>query len=244
MYVRAFDKAIGAYFKSIVYAVVDDGYHMRYILFNPRRDAYQLIRYLEDDPYNPLVEVIQPDRTGWAEYGAAHLLKYRKFHSKDMPLERLRGYPEVCENAAFLSALIANGEAPLSPETPQTRRLPDESEWRYIRTQADADTFMELFAGFHDALLKRAVYEEGFVSSAAFTFDNSYWYGMVECCFEGVRAINLRPPRENMGAWITDATMIVQDETVFWADSWMESLNFSYEGSFIHALSMKWRKIG
>ncbi len=244
MYVRALDKASGDYFKSIVYATLDEGWYMRYIVFNPQRNAYQLIRYLDGDPHRPLIEQIQPDRAGWAEYGAAHLLQYRQFRTKEMPLDSLRGYPEICENAALLCALLEQGQALLSPDIPQPKPLPDENKWRYIRTQADADAFMELFSGFHDALLTRAVYEEGFVSSATVTFDNSGWYGVVECCFEGVRAINLRPPKENMSPWLMDAALIVQDETIFWADAWMESPNFDCDGTWIHALSMKWRKIG
>ena len=110
---------------------------------------------------------------------------------------------------------------------------------------ADVDAFLDAFAGFHDSTLNKLIYEEfDNNTKVTATFDNSTWYGIVELCFEGVLAINIRPSGENYFREIMDATLLIQDETVFWADQYMEQEDLAYDGSFIKALNLKWRKIG
>ena len=51
------------------------------------------------------------------------------------------------------------------------------------------------------------------------------------------------PAPENYTKELYEASLIVKDECVFWADSCMDVPNETYEGSLIKALSLKWRKI-
>ena len=122
--------------------------------------------------------------------------------------------------------------------------LSDRTGWNYILTQEDADDFMKLFVGFHDSTLEKALYSEEFcTSSICMTFDNTGWYGIVELCFEGVQTVKIVPPGENYTRDIFDASLIIRDESVFWADQYMEQIDNNYSGSFVKALCLKWRKI-
>ena len=80
------------------------------------------------------------------------------------------------------------------------RSLSDTSEWNYILTQADADDFMKMFAGFHDSTLEKINYSESNSSTMVNAiFDNSGWFGIVELCFEGIQPA---PSSGNDPVWL------------------------------------------
>ncbi len=116
--------------------------------------------------------------------------------------------------------------------------------WHDIMTQQQADDFMDCFADFHDATLESLAYTEGQDTPAAVVTLNSIWCGRVELCFEGVQAVNLRPSPADATRAIQEATLLVKYRSAFWADARMSSVNCAHDGTFIHALSMKWRRIG
>ncbi|BBF43781.1 hypothetical protein lbkm_2469 [Lachnospiraceae bacterium KM106-2] len=138
-----------------------------------------------------------------------------------------------------------NKKIKLSKYTPKVRCLHDEEEWNYICSQKDADEFMEAFVGFHDSTMDTMKYEENSEERRlTVIFDNSGWYGVVELCFEGLIAMNLRPAQENYSNEIYSACLIVgENQEIFWADEYQEKVDMSYEGSYIKALNLKWRKI-
>ena len=104
--------------------------------------------------------------------------------------------------------------------------------------------FMSMFMGFHDSTLDKLIYEEDYgKTQLKVQFDNSGWYGVVELCFEGLIALNLKGLVENRTREIYDATLIINDESVFWADGELENEDYNYVGTYIKALNLKWRKI-
>lgn len=250
MYTRIYDKAQKKYYKSIVYCVFNYGYYRQYVVVNPYTGNFELVDYLDksDDELKPLVEIIQDNHEEWISYQNAFLLKFKAYckkNHKDMTIEFLWGYPDVCENYEFLSSILQNGFVPINKSRICIRELTDANEWIYINTQEDANEFMKLFAGFHDSTLDKLCYEEQYASTkVTATFDNSGWYGVVELCFEGVLAVNIRPAKENYSREIFEASMLVKDEIILWAEWYMEQEDLSFDGSYIKALSLKWRKIG
>lgn len=251
MFARVFDKENQRYYKSIVYCAIDQGYYLKYIVLNPYTNNFELIDYLDKSSKQliPLVEIIQNDCEQWVCYEKINLLKlkfYCKEHSKNFNVNYLYGYKDVCENFEFLTSIFESKVIPVDKVDICIRTLSDTEIWNYVLTEEDADNFMELFAGFHDSTLDKLVYEDDYSSpKVVAVFDNSGWYGIIEICFEGVWAVNIRPPKENFSGEIYGATLIIKDESVFWADSYgVEEENLSYEGNYIKALNMKWRKIG
>ena len=250
MFVRVYDKKNSTYYKSIVYSTVGIGWLLQFIVLNPNTNAFELVDYLDKSvmPAKPIVEIIQSDDSGFMYYHGAALLKYKHFckvnkvNSAD--IGQMIGYPDVCENYPFLADIFAEKSVPVGVHKVSIRGLDDTAEWNYILTQSDADNFMKKFMGFHDSTLEKINYSEsdrGVCASAI--FDNSGWFGIVELYFEGVQMLKIMPPTENYTRDIFEASLIIENESVFWADSYMEKPDTSYEGSIIKALSVKWRKI-
>lgn len=248
MFVRVFDKGSGAYYKSMVYGTVGTGWFLRYIVLNPRSRCFELVEYLDKQvtPARPLVEMIQPDSDEFvfSDDVQLPLLKHGSAANGFADVQPIKGYPEVLENKSFLAKILAKGTVPAAEYDISERKPGDMDGWNYILTQRDADAFMEQFAGFHDSTLEKVTYRESEECAAVnAVFDNRCWFGVAELCFEGVQLLKILPAPENYSREIFEASLIVADESVFWADSAMESPDCAYEGSIIKALSLKWRKI-
>lgn len=234
----------------MVYATVGIGWFLQYIVLNPYTQSFELVDYLDKQykPAKPLVEIIQPDHEEFVVYNGAQMLKYKHYCEangcKFVEVKQIMGYPEILENNAFLAEILANHSVPFGAYHISKKSLCDTTEWNYILTQADAEDFMKKFVGFHDSTLEKIEYYESNSSATANAiFDNSGWYGVVALCFEGVQTLKIVPAMGNYSRELFDASLIVENESIFWADSYMEKPNDSYDGSIIRALSLKWRKI-
>lgn len=249
MFVRAFDKKTGKYYKSMVYGLINTGYYEQAILFNPHTDCFELIDSLdkESKELRPLYECISSENKDWVLYEKAFLLKLKKYckeHTYKLDINSFRGYKEVFDDFGFMLRIFEEGNIPKSQTTIEVKNNDDAEQWNYIRTQEDANEFMKLFVGFHDSTLDKMIYEEDYgKKELRAVFDNSGWYGVVELCFEGLIRMNLCGFSENYSREIYDATLLVNDESIFWADSRLESENMDYKGTWIKALNLKWRKL-
>lgn len=246
MFVRVSDKTNNRYYKSLVYGLVNRGFFEQAIVINPYTKCFELVHYLEKtDPFPvPIYEVIQPERNGWITASSTDLIKIN-LHSKNLSVDYLSGFEDVLNNRNFLPSLLNKKYVHVAKAGVQIRGFEDGKEWNYIVTQTDADAFMKLFEGFHDSFLNKLVYEEDHqIRKVTAVFDNTCWYGVAELCFEGLVAMNLRPAQENFDRFIYGGTLLVKDECIFWADDALKEESLSYEGSYIKALNLKWRKIG
>lgn len=251
MFVRVFNKRNDFYYKSIVYAIVNDGVFSQYIVLNPANNCFELHNRFDRGGKlydKQSVEIIQNNHEEFVEYRNARLLKYKRYckqNGKEMEIHSIWGYPDVCENFAFITAILEDKSVPAANYSVALRSVSDEEAWNYVRTQEDADLLMKEFYFFHDSKLTKLFYEEEYKKITA-VFDNYGWTQTVELCFEGVYTLRICP---RTGKYIDDissiydATLLVRQETVFWADSYMENENFDYEGSYIKALNLKWRTI-
>lgn len=251
MYVRVCSNVSGQIYQSMVYAKVNTGWYEQYIVYNQSKCSFELVDYLDKTsrPAKPLVHVIQTSTDGFQGYQGAALLKFQNYcKNLNQPITNvssLFGYPDICENYAFLIDILTHRNVPGDRHDLQVRDLPDAAEWHYIRTQDDANAFMDLFAGFHDSTLERITYTEDETGKKETTaiFDNAGWFGIAELCFEGTKLLKIMPTGENLSRELSQATLLVDDSGVFWADDSLEAPNLSYEGSIIQALCLKWRKI-
>lgn len=250
MFVRVFNKEKNIYYKSMVYAIVGIGWFLQYIVLNPHTRSFELVDYLDKQyqPAKPLVEIIQADDAEFVVYEGSHMLKYKQFckttRHKFVDVKRMMGYQDVLENHAFVADILTNHSVPFDSHKISARNLSDTAEWNYILTQADADDFMKMFAGFHDSTLEKINYSESNASTIVNAiFDNSGWFGIVELCFEGIQMMKVVPASQNYSRELFEASLIVENESVFWADAYMEKANDLYEGSIIRALNLKWKKL-
>lgn len=251
MFARVFDKKQNKYYKSIVYSIVGTGYFLQYIVLNSDTHMFELVDYLDRsvEPAKPLVEIIQSGHDDFIVYTGSHILKYKHFCKTNgfefVDIKQMMGYQDVLENYAFLADILKNKSVTVDSYDISVRDLNDTTEWNYILTQEDANDFMDKFVGFHDSTLEKINYTESSYASTMVNaiFDNSGWFGIVELCFEGIQMMRIVPAAENYSREILGASLIIKDESVFWADTFMEQVNDSYEGSIIKALNLKWRKI-
>lgn len=249
MYVRARDKANQRYYKSLVYGLFNTGYYEQAILFNPHTDCFELVDCVDKEQKHPepLYECINKEKNDWIihEYiGVSDLNSHFKDHDFNQKIEKFAGYKDVFEDFQFIQKIFRDKKVPLA-ETGQTvKENEDIDEWRYIRTQKDADEFMELFMGFHDSTINKVIYEGDYGKEQLNVIvDNSGWYGIVELCFEGFIRMHLQGVPEN-GSWeMYDATLIVKDESIYWADTLVKEEDMEYKGNWIKALNLKWKKI-
>ena len=149
----------------------------------------------------------------------------------------------IALGTAFLQALLRTGFVPREKTAIPLRRPADEALWSYVCTQADADSLMRQFAGFHDATLDRLFYKERYgVRQLTVRFDNPGWYGTLDLCFEGTLALHLAPAGENRSRALLEACLPGRDATVFGADAALTEEDPAACRNHIKALNLKWRK--
>ncbi len=253
MFVRVYDKEKNRYYRSIVYAVLGTGVFQKMMVLEPNASQFRLIDVFDrtdKHDYKRLCMTINADTSGFATREKAYVLKIKKhlnIASRALAenMEFFMGYEDVLENTALIASLLSGEKIPASETDIKLRENEDSEAWQYIKTQADAEKFMELFAGFHDAYIKKITYEEYAYANIATVYAvfESCWYGRVELCFEAVSELHLHSPSELYTCEIYDATLLVNDERVFWADDYMEEENTDRCGSYIRALNLKWRTI-
>lgn len=249
MFARAYDKLEKRYYKSMVYGLINSGYYEQAILFNPYISKFELVEYFDKDipELNTLYECINSNTSEWITYEKTFLLKLKKYckdNNFSYEIKLFRGYKEVFDNFEFMLKILQNKKVSLEETNIKVKVNEDIDKWNYIRNQGDANDFMRIFAGFHDSTLDKLIYEEDYgKTQLKVQFDNSTWYGVVELCFEGLITLNLKGLGENCTREIYGATLIINDESVFWADDELENEDYNYIGTYIKALNLKWRKI-
>jgi hypothetical protein len=133
-------------------------------------------------------------------------------------------------------------------------------EWEEIKTQANADVFMEVFGNFHDSCIREAhLWTDHWVSrdlsmSCSGHLDNKIRFliqrqstdlSAIELIFEYVTRFNLVPSPENYDSIIFDATLLVQDGNIFWSpeSDWSPEKQNRDEFTWVSARKLRWRKV-
>jgi len=124
--------------------------------------------------------------------------------------------------------------------------------WNTVQSQEDADSFLTRTCGLHDSTIHSILYESGnYVDeTGSMHFPElrrvtvtlySQCCPKVEMVFEGVTALNLRPPGEEYLGCLFDCTLRVKNGEVYFADCALEQADPSYQGTWITACDLKWR---
>lgn len=240
MFVRVFNKENNVYYKSVVYGVINNRPRQRYITFNPNIDSYELIEENFD-----VVQVINNSEDKWITCKKSEVLQLEEYLKKyKYEIQSIKGYEDVVKNYDFLHKILKDNVAKRKEYEIKVKEPYDKEEWTYIYTQKDADEFMKFFVGFHDSVIDNVVYKESYDERTLnMFFDNSEWCGKAELCFEGLIAMNLRPPQELYFRQLFEGCLIVKDQCIYWANAYLKEEDLTYEGSYVKALNLKWRKI-
>lgn len=222
----------------------------------------------------PMVQTISLDKSGCVTREKVHVLKLNRFFKSNgfnFQIDEYCGYDDVYQDYDFMLRILRDKIVPKCDCSIEIREPEDADQWTYMRTQWDADQFTSAFTGFHDAELKMMQYvEDGEGGRLIATFGgfhdgrldkmqhgmdseesphlevskDSLWHAVVELCFEGLLRLNLWGPAEGFSREIFNACLFVNDECVFWADGDLDGEDLQYDGTYIKAINLKWRKIG
>ena len=265
MFVRVYDNLSDIYFKSEVYAVINPGWYEKRLVIVPSNDGdyFKFFDYLDkQNPQAPkaLINLILPrgfsdkfesvyQRTSNVNENIAY---YAELLDKDIRFFAYNGYRWIYEDKAFLSKLL-KGER-ISTKDYQNRIIDyKQVGWRYIETQSDADFLLEQAHSFHDTVLKDLNYISGaYIDNKNHMYPidskrqvimrfDSQWCRSIELIFEGVTALNLRPALDNYDSSIYGASLLCQNSSVFFCDTQMNSIDKTYEGTWIESYSLRWR---
>jgi len=132
--------------------------------------------------------------------------------------------------------------------------------WCVIKNQDDAASLMTLLGGFHDECLREAHLWTGhWVSkdlsmTCSDSLDNCIRIlvqrqfkdpSAIELLFEEVTRFNLVPSPENYESIIFEATLLVQNGTIYWTPNvgwWPESPSRD-EVTWVSAKRLRWRRV-
>ena len=132
--------------------------------------------------------------------------------------------------------------------------------WNVIQTQKDADNLINVFGGFHDGCIKEMKYISGeFVAENLSMMPNNIKRELsiifqrqcekpcaIEVIFSKLIRMNLSPRDEQYDGIIYGASILVNEEFIFWVDDDLKVENISDifeqdDFTWIKAKEMKWR---
>ena len=180
---------------------------------------------------------------------------YAKLLGDDIRFFEYRGYPWIYKDKPLLTELLKGGTVSTKN---YEHKIPASNSyllegWHCVRSQQDIDFIFEQTGGFHDSVLKELNYISGSyvddknqmhcmdsTKQIKMRFD-SQWCRPIEVVFEGVVALNLRPCSDNETSDLYDASLFVQNETVFFFDTQIDDIDKSYDGTWVEAYELRWR---
>ena len=240
MRVRVYDQVHNTCFQSELYALFSSGiFEQCLVVQDGFLQLFPRLAKNEQGRYETMVSFIDPELPqNWV------------YLKEETPA--FRGYPWVWADSASLHRLLA-GET-VSLETTGWPVISSYQEgWRYVTTQAEADTLLDAADNFHDSVLAELHY----VSGSCLHADNSMrvsdsirqvtmvfhsqWCPPLELVFEGVKGLDLRPAGNNACSALFEATLRVRDAAVFFCDGDDEGNETAYSGTKICAYSLRWR---
>lgn len=265
MRARVYDQTNHTYYLSEVYGIMNWGGE-RYIVASNEKNEQRLclveaVDFSTKPPYHVNIERIDCNKVSeklpWIYLERDELSNINQTLENTYHHEALHyfsGYEYIWKQQDKLAELIVQGTIPyheLSNIKIDTK-LPD---WNYIENNQDIDRLMKEFLGFHDSVIKQINYitgdyvdkdgsmclSESYDKKIQMVFD-SQWSGSIEIVFEAVKVLHLVPPGENYLGDLFDASVFIKDLMIYFYDTGFDKIPESYDGTWVKALGMRWRK--
>lgn len=265
MRARVYDKVNQTYYLSEVYGIMNWGGE-RYIVESSGKDEQRLclvesVDFTTPIPYCLNIECIDGNqdlgKASWIYLNRDELAQINKILENTYNHEALHsfyGYEHIWKQQEKLMELIVQGTVAYHEfgNIKIDTKLPD---WNYIENKQDIDRLMKEFLGFHDSVIRQINYitgdyvdkdgsmclSESYNKKIQIFFD-SQWSGSIEIVFEAVKVLHLVPPGECCLGDLYDASIFVQDFMIYFYDTAFDKIPESYNGTWVKALGMRWRK--
>lgn len=267
MRARVYDKSSGTYYISEVYGQINSGYTQYIVDKNTvERTDICLVDYLDlstKPPYLTNIEridcnIVDNDKPFTYKKDNEVIELNRSLQAYNIePVHYFFGYEFIWKKQKKLLELIVNGSIPrenIITEKINTK-LPN---WNYIEAEQDIENLMKESCGFHDSVIREIHYISGdyydpnehctrFTQSYNKKFQlifDSELFGCIEIIFEATALMQLVPPQENYLGDIFGASIFIRDYMIYFYDNKFEKIPEDYDGTFVKALGMRWRRIG
>ncbi len=251
MRVRVYDQESGKYFKSEVYAILNQGWFERYVVLVPSEDgdylkAYDRIDKSQSGPTYPVnINIINREMpVTWVEKTGDSLessLRLVKGKNRDAKFNHYVGYEWLYSATEALASLMLGTSVPYDQCFGQfTRANSDLEGWTYVRTKADVDRLSAETNRFHDAVLMNLHMGGHNMREVSMVFE-SCWSRPIEVVFEGVLALTVNPVLDNYSPEIWEASIRLEDETILFADVNLDEDEPLDQATWVKAYEMRWR---
>jgi len=265
MKVRVFYRLRNDYFVSEVYALINTGWYEKVLVIAPS-DNGEYIKFFDyidkDEPKNHrtlIDKIILPYHKNWIHKRTKSVDNVIDDYANLLPIGtrffEFIGFSWLYEDKALLTKLLS-GDAVLLKGSAFENNLYSTklNGWSYIESDDDIASFLQQTSGLHDSVIAEINYNSGayvdneksmhMTRNRALTARiDSQWCKSLEIVFEGVTALNLRPPAENYGDEIYDVSLYIKNACIFFADSYLEQVDKAYDGTWVSSFSMRWRFI-
>lgn len=263
MRVRVYDTESNSYFKSEVYAVINSGYYEKFLVLTPlyMGNNFSFYDYLDkrNNQLNVLVNSIFQERpTDWiykkSKSVDEQIEEYKNILSDDIRFFEYSGFYWLFDDIDTMSSLLKGNSINLKDSIFENKLYNDinSENWNYVETQSDIEFLMSETCGFHDSIINEVSYiSGGYVNSKKEMFSSSSRQISVkidsqisdnlEMVFDGVIAMNIRPPKDNYFGDIFGASLFIENATIFFYDEEIENIQSDYHGNMVSAYGLKWR---
>lgn len=258
MRARIYNKSKNTYYISEVYGVINragDWYIVDDIDNNDRVILVEYLDFTTKPPYQVNVETIDanPLHNKWIFLDDLQENSINQNLIRSKKLHYFRGYECIWNSTEALIELLENGsvlKSKLSIGNVSTKL----KNWNYIETQADIDSLMNEYKGFHDSILKELSYVSGeyvdnekrmYLKSAGSKqvklVYNSDWAKEIEIILLSPRIVHLIPAEENYMSVLYETSILIKDCAVYFFDSNIDKIPDEYTGTYFKSMGMMWR---
>lgn len=268
MRVRVYDKLTDSYFHSEVYAIINTGWYEKHLVLVPAPSGHYMkfYDYLDksDKASVPSVlinTIVSEYPTDWiyVRSGSVDILltEYQqRLSQSEIRFFEYMGFSWLYVNKEVLTKLLFGEHLVIKGSLFETRLIDTHvSGWNYIETTSDINALLEFAYGFHDSVIKsisyvsgayvnddKSMYPSADIRTVTVLID-SQWCATIELIFEGVTALNLRPPADNCTADIFGASLFIKNASVSFFDSEIDMPDTTNSGTWVNSYSLRWRTI-
>lgn len=260
MRARVYDRLHDLYYISEVYGILNRAGDW-YIVDHPSdKQQVILVEYLNMNtpaPYEVNVEIIdanpfKSEKWLFLDHLAMDEINIRQKNSQ--PLHCYHGFASIWNAGDALISLLETGSADkASLAVPElSTKL---SGWHYIENNDDIDELMELYSGFHDAVIKEMSYISGEYydagqktmylkpagSKQAKVVFNNDRAEELEMILLAPRIVRFTPGEENDLSTLTGASIILKDQIVYFYDSDTDTAEETDQGIYFKSMGLMWR---
>lgn len=227
---------------SHVFAMFNPGWHQCVVVFDSENEKFELLNVYKTMPYlKRKVFIIDTDKTDMIEQKEIKISVTTKY-------ENCVGYSWILENHDLIKSIKARktvDEKYIQLAVTLNNSI-DTGEWKYVKSQKDAENLLSASWGFHDATLAnisykvKENYDEPSIVQVLFT---GCWECDILLEFKKDVLVHFNV-NDNNTFEILDSNIIFHDGFIYWVDDCIENVSdITEEYIYFRARSLAWKMV-